>query len=389
MLNRFLKAIGFVLAAAAVNYGMATVGALTAPKGDMVPVTTGLVMPTPKQQWFDNNGRVVSGAKLYSYAAGTTTPISTYSDSSLSTPNANPVVADSAGRMTVYMVPDTAYKFTLTTSADVPIWTQDNVSLPPTVTPPSPLAVPPGTVLTYGGSAPPTGYLLGDGTAIDRVAYASLFSIIGTTYGAGDGVTTFNLPDCRGRFPLFQAAAGTGSTLGASGGALDHTHTYSQVINHTHTVTISDPGHTHTQAAHNHTVTISDPGHTHTQAAHSHTITITDPGHDHNGYNLGGDVTVKSPGGGSDWGFGNLGTDEPNVVRPAFTGITATADNATPTINANTTGITASSGNATPTINANTTGITATTANPAGGVATGTTAASNPAYLVFQCIVKT
>jgi microcystin-dependent protein len=82
-----------------------------------------------------------------------------------------------------------------------------------------------GIIAPYGGTTAPTGWLLCDGTAVDRTTYATLFAVIGTTYGAGNGSTTFNLPDMRGRFPLGKAASGTGSTLGSSGGDLDHEHT--------------------------------------------------------------------------------------------------------------------------------------------------------------------
>ena len=52
-----------------------------------------------------------------------------------------------------------------------------------------------------------------------------MFAILGTTYGVGDGSTTFNLPNLQQRFPLGKAASGTGSTLGGTGGAIDHLHT--------------------------------------------------------------------------------------------------------------------------------------------------------------------
>lgn len=61
------------------------------------------------------------------------------------------------------------------------------------------LNVPVGTVLDYAGSAVPSGYLECDGSAVSRTAYPALFASIGTTWGAGDGSTTFNIPDLRGR----------------------------------------------------------------------------------------------------------------------------------------------------------------------------------------------
>lgn len=91
-----------------------------------------------------------------------------------------------------------------------------------------------GSIVPYAGASVPTGWLLCDGTAYSRALYATLFAVVGTTYGSGDGATTFNVPDLRGKFPLGKASAGTGSTLGATGGSIDHTHTGPS---HTHTLT--------------------------------------------------------------------------------------------------------------------------------------------------------
>jgi len=86
----------------------------------------GTVMPAPKFIGLDNNANPVSGGKLYTYVAGTTTPQPTYSDVNLTVANANPVVLDSAGRATVFLS-GSSYKFVLKDSDDVTIWTQDNV----------------------------------------------------------------------------------------------------------------------------------------------------------------------------------------------------------------------------------------------------------------------
>lgn len=74
--------------------------------------------------------------------------------------------------------------------------------------------VPTGSLFPFAGSSAPTGYLLCDGTAVSRTTYATLFGVIGSTYGAGNGSTTFNVPDLRGRMAL---GAGTGLGLNASG----------------------------------------------------------------------------------------------------------------------------------------------------------------------------
>jgi hypothetical protein len=80
-------------------------------------------------QFFDANGNPLSGGKLYTYAAGTTTPATTYTSSSGATANANPIILDSAGRPSeqIWLDSNAAYKFTLTNSLDVPVWTKDNV----------------------------------------------------------------------------------------------------------------------------------------------------------------------------------------------------------------------------------------------------------------------
>lgn len=89
-------------------------------------MATGNVIPDPIFTGLDSNGDPLSGGKLYAYSAGTTTPRDTYTSSALTTPNANPVILDAAGRATVFLASD-AYKFVCKTSADVTVWTVDNV----------------------------------------------------------------------------------------------------------------------------------------------------------------------------------------------------------------------------------------------------------------------
>lgn len=79
------------------------------------------------KQFFDDNGDPLAGGKLYSYAAGTTTPLATYSNAAGTTPNTNPVILDAAGRATVYLG-NATYKFRIDNSADVTQDTIDNVS---------------------------------------------------------------------------------------------------------------------------------------------------------------------------------------------------------------------------------------------------------------------
>jgi microcystin-dependent protein len=81
-----------------------------------------------------------------------------------------------------------------------------------------------GTIVATARSSVPTGWLLCSGQAVSRTTYADLFNAIGTAYGVGDGSTTFNVPNLRGRFPLGRSTSGTGSVLGETGGAIDHVH---------------------------------------------------------------------------------------------------------------------------------------------------------------------
>jgi microcystin-dependent protein len=92
-----------------------------------------------------------------------------------------------------------------------------------------------GSILMYGAAAAPTGYVLCDGSAISRTTFAALFAVIGTTWGVGDGSTTFNVPDLGGRSPFGKATAGTFATLAATGGAETHTLVTSELPAHTHT----------------------------------------------------------------------------------------------------------------------------------------------------------
>lgn len=106
--------------------------------------------------------------------------------------------------------------------------------------------VPSGVISAFAGSTAPTGYLLCDGSAVSRTTYAELFAVIGTTYGSGDGSTTFNLPDLRSRV-IVGAGQGTGLTnrlRGSTGGSETHTLTVNEIPAHNHSV--NDPGHTHT-----------------------------------------------------------------------------------------------------------------------------------------------
>lgn len=140
-------------------------------------------------------------------------------------------------------------------------------------------AAPIGGIIPFAGPVAPAGWLICNGAAVSRITYKQLFEVIGTTYGAGDGATTFHLPDLRQRFPLGVALSGTGAVLGSAGGAIDHTHTTGD---HTHSLpdhTHSISGSTSSEGNHNHSgsgITAAG-GHTHSMSsAGSHNHAISD-----------------------------------------------------------------------------------------------------------------
>ena len=130
------------------------------------------------------------------------------------------------------------------------------------------VGVPIGTVLDYAGATAPSLFLLCFGQAISRATYSVLFALLGTVYGVGDGATTFNIPDLRGRLAAGKddmggAAASritvaggnfNAAVLGATGGEQNRTMAAGDLVGHTHTytnTTSSDGGHTHTVGANN------------------------------------------------------------------------------------------------------------------------------------------
>jgi len=340
-----------------------------------------VVTPTAKAQFIDAAGIPLAGGFLYTYAAGTTTPQATYTDSSAATANSNPIILDSRGEANIWLS-SADYKFKLTDANGTEIWTVDNIAAPSTALSPvfssnvtisantsgpallitqtgagaairvqdsadpdsSPFVVdttgqvgigtatpanaidvaggaiqistsggtartvmsadstdsifavsddrnftvktnaatrltvnsssatstvpvvlpsdpttalqastkqyvdtvmPAGMIMTYAGTSAPTGWLACQGQAVSRTTYATLFTNIGTTWGSGDGSTTFNVPDLRGMFLRGTGTNATGSSSGAVGPSVG-TYAADTYLNHSHAIT--DPGHVHTAA---------------------------------------------------------------------------------------------------------------------------------------------
>jgi microcystin-dependent protein len=119
------------------------------------------------------------------------------------------------------------------------------------------LLVPPGAIMPYAASTAPGGWLICDGSAVSRTTYSALFALVGSQYGNGDGINTFNLPNMNGRMIVgYNSADGNFDSLGEAGGSKTATLTTNELPAHTHTGTTSTDG------LHNHDIT--DPGHRHT-----------------------------------------------------------------------------------------------------------------------------
>ena len=132
-----------------------------------------------------------------------------------------------------------------------------------------------GTIKPWGKATAPAGYLLCDGSAVSRTTYADLFTVISTTYGVGNGSTTFNVPDLRSRSPIgYNTASLSGRStraIAASGGEEAHQLSEGELEQHSHVI----PNTTHT---HDFTTGNSPTGITETNLAKSN-VALNDHSH--------------------------------------------------------------------------------------------------------------
>lgn len=110
-------------------------------------------------------------------------------------------------------------------SGELSVGSAQNVPVP---------VMPSGALVPFAGTAAPAGWLLCNGGAVSRTAYAQLFAVIGTTYGSGDGKTTFNLPDLRGRVPV--GVNGSANPLGKREGEKTHSLITDEMPRHKHSI---------------------------------------------------------------------------------------------------------------------------------------------------------
>lgn len=169
------------------------------------------------QQFFDDNGVPLAGGLIYTYQAGSSTPLVTYTDNGGTIANANPIVLDASGRtpQQIWLLTGYSYKFVLQNANAVLIQTLDNIYPILQNAPTSAPAIPTGGIIIWSGSTGsiPAGWYLCNGTN-------------GT-------------PDLRDRFIV---GAGNTYAVNATGGSAD-----AIVVTHTHTATVTDPGHFHEQ----------------------------------------------------------------------------------------------------------------------------------------------
>lgn len=195
---------------------------------------------SPLMQFTTTAGAPLIGGKVYTYAAGTTTPLASYTDNTGATANTNPVILDTRGEAAIWLSP-ASYKFVLKDSNDVTIWTSDNIgglNISPAFTgvPTAPTAIS-GTNTTQLAT---TAFVQLSATASIPVGCIVLWSGSVATIPAGYLLCNgaYGTPNLADRFIL---GAGNLYAPSGAGGSTD-----SITVAHTHTTVVTDPGHVHT-----------------------------------------------------------------------------------------------------------------------------------------------
>lgn len=291
------------------------------------------------------------------------------------------------------------------------------------------LVAPVGVIQMWLTGTPPTSWLVLDGSAVSRATYSDLFTLWGVTFGAGDGATTFNLPDMRQRIPIGKTAAGALSTLGTLTGSWDHTHGPGTltVAAHTHgpgTLTVA--AHTHASgtlqvASHSHGAgTLSVASHTHDGGTYStdnvnlaHTHSMQNHFHDMGNHTHTGTTDTEPVGAvaGSDGAgvdvvanhahdFTTNGPSTNNTSGPSVADTGSALSTHSHSITAGSSGATApavsggSTATTAPLVNAGATASTTpavnagTTASASPAVDAGVTGTNNPPVIVVNFIVR-
>ena len=160
-----------------------------------------------------------------------------------------------------------------------------------------------GTIISYGSNTAPTGFLDCDGSAVSRTTYASLFSVIGTTYGTGDGSTTFNLPDLQDKVAYGKSSS---VAIGNTGGSSTQTPSgsISVSVGNTTLSTSKIPSHNHREG-----------GHSEFGSTSSISAVLRNTGADNSGKRF---LTANTGGGGSHnhTGSGSFSGSSMSVLQP-------------------------------------------------------------------------
>lgn len=170
-----------------------------------------LLSPTPKQQFFDSDGIPLAGGKIYTYAAGTTTPITTYVDAAGTTANTNPIILDSVGQANIWLLTTASYKYVVKDANDVLIFTTDNIAVTLSV---ASFASPP----IIGNATPNLGYF----TTISLTDNTASKLNVGTTAQRPTPVTGMvRYNSTTNKFEGYNASAWGALGGGATGGGTD------------------------------------------------------------------------------------------------------------------------------------------------------------------------